>query len=170
MRSAEAAKNTAAMIEESVQNARNGVTISTEVAKTLEEITGAATKVNALVGEIAAASREQAQGIEQVNTAIGQMDKVTQSNAASAEESASAAEEMSSQAEQLHGVVNELVALVGGTQRNTTQVAARSTTTTHGLSLKKASKPAAGAKPSPAQAIPLGESAGAGFGEFKSAA
>ncbi|HMB94707.1 MAG TPA: methyl-accepting chemotaxis protein, partial [Tepidisphaeraceae bacterium] len=113
MRSAEAAKNTAGMIEESVNNARNGVAISTEVATTLAEITEASTKMNALIAEIAAASREQAQGIDQVNTSIGQMDKVTQSSAANAEESAASAEELSSQAEQMTAVVQELTALVG---------------------------------------------------------
>jgi len=113
MRSAEAAKNTAVMIEESVNNSKNGVTIAVEVGKNLEEITTAATKVNSLIGEIAAASREQSQGIAQVNTAVGQMDKVTQSNAASAEESAAAAEELSSQAVQVNEMVNELAALVG---------------------------------------------------------
>src|SRR3954468_22964441 len=114
MRSAEAAKNTSAMIEESVQASRNGVAISADVAKTLEEITSAAAKVNALVDEIAAASREQATGIDQVNTAVGQMDKATQSAAANAEESASASEELSSQAEQLNSVVRELTQLVNG--------------------------------------------------------
>ena len=113
MRSAEAAKNTASMIEESVNNAKNGVTIAVEVGKNLEEITTAATKVNSLVGEIAAASKEQSQGIDQVNTAVSQMDKVTQSNAASAEQSAAAAEELSSQSIQLTQMVRELVSLVG---------------------------------------------------------
>jgi len=114
MRSAEAAKNTSAMIEESVNNAKNGVTISGEVAKSLDEITASAAKMNGLVGEIAAASREQAQGIQQVNTSVAQMDKVTQSSAANAEQSAAAAEQLSSQAEQMASVVRELVALVGG--------------------------------------------------------
>ena len=118
MRSAEAAKNTAAMIEESVNNAKNGVSIAVEVGKNLEEITTASTKVNSLVGEIAAASKEQAQGIDQVNTAISQMDKVTQSNAASAEESASAAEELSSQSVQLGEMVAELVAIVGSATKS----------------------------------------------------
>jgi methyl-accepting chemotaxis protein len=119
MRSAEAAKSTAAMIEQSVNNAKHGVAISTEVATMLQEITGAATRVNGLIGEIAAASNEQAQGIGQVSTAVAQMDKVTQSNAANAEESASASEELSSQAEQMAGVVRELVELVGGAIANT---------------------------------------------------
>ncbi|MCP4369668.1 MAG: methyl-accepting chemotaxis protein, partial [Deltaproteobacteria bacterium] len=67
-----------------------------------------------LVSEIAAASNEQAQGIEEVNLAVTEMDKVTQSNAAGAEESASASEEMNAQAEEMIFMVNKLVAIVGG--------------------------------------------------------
>src|SRR6185503_1468989 len=67
-----------------------------------------------LVGEIATAAREQAQGIEQINTAITQMDQVTQSNSASAEESASAAEELDAQAASLRDMVGRLRQLVGG--------------------------------------------------------
>jgi methyl-accepting chemotaxis protein len=104
-RSAEAAKNTANMIEESVRNAGDGVSISAEVSKTFELITVSVKKVNDLIGEIAAASQEQAQGIDQVNTAVSQMDKVTQQNAANSEESASAAEELSSQSEELANMV-----------------------------------------------------------------
>ncbi|HLO39446.1 MAG TPA: methyl-accepting chemotaxis protein [Phycisphaerales bacterium] len=113
MRSAEAAKNTSSLIEGSVQSSRNGVAISEEVAKTLDEIKLASEKVDALISEIAIAGKEQAQGIEQVNLAVSQMDKVTQVTAATAEESASAAEEMSSQAVVLNSVVDELVELVG---------------------------------------------------------
>jgi methyl-accepting chemotaxis protein len=69
--------------------------------------------VNGLIGEIAAASREQATGIDQVNQAVNQMDKVTQTNAANAEESAAASQELSAQAEQLRSCVVELSALVG---------------------------------------------------------
>ncbi len=113
-RSAEAAKTTAEMIEESVTNSERGVAISEEVAKALSEISEGSQKVNNLVGEIAAASNEQAQGIDQVNIAVGQMDKVTQSNAANAEETASAAEELSAQAEELNRNVVELQVLVNG--------------------------------------------------------
>jgi len=70
--------------------------------------------VGELVAEIAAASNEQAQGIDQVNKAVAEMDKVVQQNAANAEESASASEEMNAQAEQMKGMVNELIAMVGG--------------------------------------------------------
>jgi methyl-accepting chemotaxis protein len=114
MRSAEAAKTTASLIEGSVGRARNGVEIAAEVAGMLADITGVNTKVNALVDEIAAASNHQAQGISQVSTAITQVDKVTQANAAVAEESASASEELASQAEQLGVVVGELQSLVSG--------------------------------------------------------
>ena len=75
---------------------------------------GSSAKAADLVAEIAAASSEQAQGIEQINTAVTEMDKVTQQNAANAEESASAAEEMSAQAETMKGMVDDLVAIVGG--------------------------------------------------------
>ena len=115
MRSAEAAKNTASMIEESVKNSKNGVEIASEVSKVLDEIVQSVGKTTDLVSEIAAASQEQAQGIDQVNTAVAQMDKVTQQNAANAEESASASEELSAQAESMKEVVDQLVALVGGT-------------------------------------------------------
>jgi methyl-accepting chemotaxis protein len=114
MRSAEAAKNTARLIEESVKNSQNGVAIAGEVSKVLDEIVGSVGKTTDLVGEIAAASQDQAQGIDQINTAVAQMDKVTQQNAANAEESASASEELSAQAESMNGVIQELVALVGG--------------------------------------------------------
>jgi methyl-accepting chemotaxis protein len=114
MRSAEAAKNTANMIEESVKNSKNGVAISEEVRKALEGIVTGIAKTTDLVGEIAAASQEQAQGIDQVNTAVAQMDKVTQQNAANAEESASASEELSAQAEQMKEIVTDLLHLVEG--------------------------------------------------------
>jgi methyl-accepting chemotaxis protein len=106
MRSAEAAKNTADMIEESVKNADGGVKITEEVAKSLDQIVDRVGKVGGLIAEIAAASNEQAQGIEQVNTAVTQMNQVTQSNAANSEESASAAEELSGQAAELSKMVS----------------------------------------------------------------
>lgn len=118
-RSAEAARNTAALIEGSVGNAQNGVNITNQVAHTLEEITAASRKVNDLVNEIAAASREQAQGVQQVTIAMSEMDKITQQNAANAEESAGISEELSSQSNQMNTMVNELVALIGGKWKET---------------------------------------------------
>jgi methyl-accepting chemotaxis protein len=114
MRSAEAAKNTANMIEESVKNAKNGVDIAGDAGKSLGEIVTSVGKASDLVSEIAAASQEQAQGIDQVNTAMAQMDKVTQQNAANAEESASASEELNAQAEALRAMVQEFVLSTSG--------------------------------------------------------
>ena len=106
MRSADAAKNTANMIEESVKSANEGVQITEDVAKYLSTTVERAGKVAEIIGEVAAASNEQALGIEQVNTAVAQMNQVTQQNAANSEESASAAEELSSQAAELANMVS----------------------------------------------------------------
>ncbi|MCP4376369.1 MAG: methyl-accepting chemotaxis protein [bacterium] len=129
-RSAQAARNTAEMIDESVKNADNGVVISKEVGTLFDDIAGNTHKVNDLVAEIAAASDEQAMGIDQINTAVSQMDQVTQTNAANAEESASASEELSAQADQLSMIVVRLQEMVGGSttaeaSSNTDQTAFR---------------------------------------------
>jgi len=116
MRSAEAAKDTSGLIEESVKNSQHGVDIAGEVAAVLEEIVQGVRKTSDLVSEIAAASKEQAQGIEQINGAMTQMDKVTQQNAANAEESASAAEELSAQAKAMDGMIGKLTDLIGTAQ------------------------------------------------------
>jgi methyl-accepting chemotaxis protein len=113
-RSAQSAKETAAKIEDSVTRSEHGVRISTKVAESFEEIVLKARGVDELVAEIATGSNEQSQGIGQVATAVSQMDKVTQSNAASAEESASASEELTAQAETMRESVRSLEALVGG--------------------------------------------------------
>ncbi len=113
-RSADAAKNTSSLIEESQQNAENGVSVASEVAGMIQEIVDHAGKVSQLASEVAAASSEQAQGIEQVNVGVAQMNRVTQSNAANAEESASASEELSAQSVELNGMVKSLVRLVRG--------------------------------------------------------
>jgi hypothetical protein len=114
MRSADAAKNTTAMIDESIRNAKTGATITEEVGKSLEEITGATEKVDALVAEIATAAQEQSHGLAQVNTAANEMSKSTQANAAAAEQSASAATQMSSNAVKLNETVGELKRIVDG--------------------------------------------------------
>ncbi|MDY0109837.1 MAG: methyl-accepting chemotaxis protein [Candidatus Krumholzibacteria bacterium] len=113
-RSADAAKSTARMIEESVQNSANGVLASRDVGVALQAIGDTAGELNTLVGGIAAASTEQTDGIDQINQAISRMDAVTQASAASAEQSASASEELAAQADELSALVQELLALVGG--------------------------------------------------------
>ena len=113
-RSAQAAKETAEKIEDSIAKSANGVAISGKVSESLGQIVTKARRVDELVAEIATASREQSQGLDQINTAVTQMDKVTQSNAATAEESASASEELSAQAATLREIVGELQKLVSG--------------------------------------------------------
>lgn len=113
MRAAEAAKSTAGLIEGTVKKVQDGSELVNRTNEAFIQVSESSSKVGDLVGEIAAASNEQSQGIEQVNTAVAEMDKVTQQNAANAEESASASEEMSAQAEQMKAIVGELVALVG---------------------------------------------------------
>jgi len=86
MRSADAAQNTANMIEESVKNADGGVKITEEVAKSLNQIVDRIVKVGDLITEIATASNEQAQGVDQVNIAVAQISQATQSSSREAEE------------------------------------------------------------------------------------
>ncbi|MBI5822107.1 MAG: MCP four helix bundle domain-containing protein [Verrucomicrobia bacterium] len=113
-RCAQAAKEITGKIKDAVAKSQNGVNIGAKVAKSLDEIATKSRQVDELAAEVAAASKEQAQGITQINTAVSQMDKVTQSNAASAEESASAAEELNAQAESLQEAVGQLMLLVDG--------------------------------------------------------
>lgn len=113
-RSAQAAKETSAKIETAIAKTTQGVQMSDKVAQSLTEIVTNVRKVDQLVAEIATASKEQNDGVAQVNTAVAQMDKVTQSNAASAEESASAAQELNAQTHVLRNVVGDLLKLVGG--------------------------------------------------------
>ena len=122
MRAAEAAKNTSDLIEGTTKKVQDGSTLVERTNEEFSKVEQSAMKVAELIGEIAAASREQSEGIDQVNVAVNDMDKVTQQNAANAEESASSSEEMNAQAEQMKLMVDELVTLVGGTtQHHTTK-------------------------------------------------
>ena len=115
-RSAQAARETTAKIEGAIHKTAQGVGLSQKVAAALNDIVIKARQVDELASEVASASRQQTSGITQINTAVGLMDKVTQSNAASAEESAAAAEELNSQAVVMKHAVGELARLVGGGQ------------------------------------------------------
>ncbi len=117
MRAAEAARETTGLIEDSTTRAKEGTDVAGEVGKALGTIVADVTKVADLVSGITKASEEQAQGVDQVNTAVSQMDKVTQQNAAGAEESASAAEELSAQSLAVKGMVDELAVVVGGNRK-----------------------------------------------------
>jgi methyl-accepting chemotaxis protein len=113
-RCAQAAKDTAALIEESIVKSNDGKTKVDQVATAIRAITEESTKIKTLVDEVNLGSQEQARGIEQIGKAITQMEQVTQKTAANAEESASAAEELNAQSEGLKEVVERLTAMVGG--------------------------------------------------------
>ena len=114
MRAAEAAKNTATLIEGTVSKVQTGSELVSKTNASFAEVSEASGRINLLVSEIASASKEQAHGIDQINKAIGHIDSVTQQNAASAEESASSSEVLSSQAGRVQEIVGGLAALVSG--------------------------------------------------------
>jgi methyl-accepting chemotaxis protein len=118
MRAAEAAQNTANLIETTVNKVKEGSMLVNKTAEAFSQVSTSTSKVNDLVKEIAAASQEQDHGVTQINKALAEMDRIVQQNAANAEESASASEELSAQAQQMKVAVNELVDVVGRDKNN----------------------------------------------------
>jgi methyl-accepting chemotaxis protein len=118
VRAVDAAKTTNDLIDDTLKVVKDGNHLTRLTHEAIRKNVDISAKVSGLVGEIAAASREQAQGIEQISKAVSEMEKVTQANAASAEESASASEEMVAQSEQMKGFVTDLVALVGANSKS----------------------------------------------------
>ena len=112
-RSAEAARSTTDLIDGATKNAEAGIIVTKEIVHSLSAIQESTEKVAPLITEIATASKEQAQGIGQVNTAVSAMDNVVQQNSASAEQSAHASAELSSQALELNALVAQLLVIVG---------------------------------------------------------
>lgn len=112
-RSALASRETAEKINDSIEKSEHGAVISAKVASRLTEIAGMTRQVDELVAGITAASGEQSQGISQINVAVSHIDKVTQANAATAEESASAMIELQTQATSMKLAVEELMSMVG---------------------------------------------------------
>lgn len=113
-RSAEAARNTSELIENSQATSDRGANVAAEVSENLRKIEESVSSVGTIINEIAAAANEQRTGIEEMSTVMHEMDKVVQGNASNSEESASAAQELSSQATELNHIVNSLRGLVGG--------------------------------------------------------
>jgi methyl-accepting chemotaxis protein len=136
-RSAGAAKEIKALIGDSVEKVDGGSKLVDEAGKTMTEIVSSVKRVADIMGEITAASQEQSSGIEEVNRAIGQMDEMTQQNAALVEQAAAAAESLQNQAVQLAQAVS--VFQLTGDQRDGAMA----------LPLKGAARPAQ------AQALPL---------------
>jgi len=120
MRAAEAAKNTANLIEGTVKKVKEGSEVVQRTNAEFAEVQTSSGKMGELIGEISAASGEQAQGITQISKAVTEMENVVQRNSANAEESAASSEEMSSQAEQMKQFVAELVTLIGGANGHST--------------------------------------------------
>jgi methyl-accepting chemotaxis protein len=117
MRAAQAAKDTAALIADTTKKVKTGADFLVTTNDSYQKITQSASEVRELVAEIAVASGEQSDGIEQVNKAVAETDEVTQQNAANAEESASASEEMKTQAKEMANLITELVKLVEGASK-----------------------------------------------------
>ncbi len=113
-RSADAAKDTSELIDQSQVNANGGVEVTQEVTEILGEIVSGVSRVSELVDAVSTSNEEQSRSVGEINRAVGQLDQVTQSNAANAEESASASEELSGQARELNGMVGTLSSIVNG--------------------------------------------------------
>jgi hypothetical protein len=113
-RAAAAARNTSDLIEQTILEIRGGTVLVEQTSENFEAVAGVVRKVGELIGEISAASSEQARGITEVGSAISQMDKVTQQNAANAEEIASSTEELSAQAASMDESVAGIHRLVNG--------------------------------------------------------
>ena len=118
MRAANAARNTADLIDKTIQSVESGSELAEQTQSAFKENIEISTTVDGLVEEIVTASQEQAKGIDQVNLAVSQMDKVIQQSAANAEQTAGAAAEMNDQAEQMKSAVSELKKLVHGEKYN----------------------------------------------------
>lgn len=118
LRAAEAAKSTSSLIENTIKSVKNSNELTVMTQQAFKENMDISEKMGMLIDEITAASEEQAQGIGQINVAVAELEKVTQGNAANAEETASASEELNAQAEQIKNVSVELQNVVGGSAVN----------------------------------------------------
>ena len=136
-RAAEAARNTSGMIEDTVRKINDGSDLAKRSFVAFEKVTDSAGKVANLVSEIAAASKEQAQGIDQINMAISQMDKVTQQTAANASQGAGFAEKLHQQSENLKAMVADLTRIVGGAY-SAQELTVRNDVAPHSFQLPKA--------------------------------
>lgn len=115
-RSAEAARDTTGLIEDSIAKTSEGRTRLDQVTGAIKQITETSKQISVLVEEVKVGSEEQTSGFEQISKAIAQMERVTQDSAASAQQSASLGREMSAHAEGLTGITKRLHALVGGAE------------------------------------------------------
>jgi methyl-accepting chemotaxis protein len=141
-RSAQSARETAGKIEDAIQRSDRGVQISASVATALGDILEKVRQVDGFVVEIAEASARQTQDIDQVGGAVSRMDKITQANAANAEETAAAAEELNAQAASLQDSVSDLARLVGDRSSDAIAPAGASTSAAKAAQISNAVRPA----------------------------
>ena len=136
-RSSQAARETAAKIEGAMRNSAQGAQISVKVAEALGEIVAKTRQADDLVAEVAQASREQTRHIQQINQAMAQVDKVTQSNAANSEESSSSAAELESLATLMGQTIDDLIVLVGARHNAATGAVTPTAAPTASTSVKR---------------------------------
>jgi methyl-accepting chemotaxis protein len=170
-RSATAAKEIKDLIQDSVRKVEDGSALVTQSGQTLEQIVASVKKVSDIVAEIAAASREQSSGIEQVNKAVMQMDEMTQQNAALVEEATAASQSMTEQASELNTLMERYRIADGGQ--------APAAVPERPVERRKANRPWSGpakpgkaaapvaAEPAPARAAPAAKVANGGDTEWK---
>jgi methyl-accepting chemotaxis protein len=156
LRSAEAARTTAGLIEESVRNTADGAQLTKQVVVQLDEIDRGANRVSGVVAEIAAASDQQKQGVAQITQAVDHINSVTQQSAANAEESASAAEELAAQAAVMKNLVEQFTLATAPTRGTPAPRAlpARRPVAAPPLKRPAAARPLVAAGPARSQAAP----------------
>ncbi len=132
-RTAEAAKDTAGLIESTVKKVKDGAVLVDRTNGEFIRVLDGASKTGELIGEIAAASQEQSQGVEQINRAAAEMDKIVQMNSANAEESSASSSELNSRAEELRILIEDLHGLIGGNVDGGENARTRVRSVAHGL-------------------------------------
>ena len=145
-RSSTAAKEIEDLIKDSIEKIERGTALSNESGEALKEIMGSIDSVGKIVAEISTASLEQKQGMNQINTAVTEMDSMTQQNASLVEETASASEEMSNQASDLLAMVEQFKVDEGGLTSTVGAVKQKQVQHLHAADGQQA-KPAPGAAP-----------------------
>ncbi len=116
LRASQAAKNTDSLIEAVIKKIEQGTQLTEKTNTDFSQVMSSSSKASELVGGIASASAEQVQGFDNISNSVGEMEKITQDNAANAEETASIAEEMSHQSGQIRELINQLISLVRGSR------------------------------------------------------
>jgi len=139
-RCAQAVQETSTLIEGAAQAAHKGKELTTATQAAFKRNLDNGAQVGTVVDEIAASVKEQSEGVSQINSAVGQMDKVTQNNAASAEEAAAAAEELNAQAITMKQAVGELLRLVDGVSSTTSTPTPTTTSRTNSSRLPTPSR------------------------------